>query len=181
MTAPGPPRTLSRGQKSQGWTTGCSLGLWTLLLGLCLGILHPQFLDIYGSESMYVREEMERRRMQGRTHSVNEPLRFSTSENLLLGHLTPKSRSSKQTLTALSSCSSFSYSLCYALRCCFSYFDSKQQIFCVTWRPLLLFFQRTVEGSGCCWSGFWETCNLCKKPPRSFGDVSLPLVLVNIE
>lgn len=78
-----------------------------------------------------------------------------------------KAKAQEQPLTALSSHLSFSYSLCHALCCCSSYFDSKQQIFVVwlSWRPPPLFFQRTIEWSDCCWSGFWEKCNLCKKPP----------------
>lgn len=49
---------------------------------------------LWGASACMCGKKTERRRVQGRTHSVNEPLRFSTSENLLLGHLTPKSKSS---------------------------------------------------------------------------------------
>lgn len=80
------------------WTTGCSNAWWTLLLELCLGILHPPFIDIDGRQCTCTwgknRGARKRRKMLGRTYTLNKPLRISTSENLLLGHLASKSKSS---------------------------------------------------------------------------------------
>lgn len=98
MTAPGPPRNLSCGQKSQWWTTGCSLGSWILLLDLRLSILHPQFPDIYGSKCTCMWEKKwwarEKRKMSGRTYATNESWGFPPVNTCYWAILASKSKSS---------------------------------------------------------------------------------------